>query len=376
MRCILRITLILLLGTCFFCMISCPCRADTADPMQEMQDRLTALEIPQEADDALRDTGIDPADPAGIRALSPESVWQKLRQTVSEEAAAPLRLCGSLLALTVLTALLGGFSDAAAGDSLRQQYDTVCTLICVCAAARPVCTCLIRTADALSDGQVFMAGFVPVFAAFLAAGGAIAGGSTYQVFVLFLTEIFMQLTNGILFPLLQMGTAAGIADAVAPRLKLGKLADGLRSAVTWLLGTVTALFSAMLSVRGIVASAADTLAAKSVRLIASGIPIVGSAVSEAYGTVQGSIRLLRNGTGAVGMLVILWLTLPPLLSLLIYRAVFWLMQLVSELAGTDSLAKLYRNMQAVLSAAFAMLICDAVMLTVSGGLMILLTGAQ
>ncbi|MBR3418139.1 MAG: hypothetical protein IKG82_05560, partial [Oscillospiraceae bacterium] len=105
-------------------------------------------------------------------------------------------------------------------------------------------------------------------------------------------------------------------------------------------------------------------------------PIVGSAVSEAYSTVQGSIRLLRNGTGAVGVLVILWLTLPPLLSLLIYRAVFWLMQLFSELAGAESLAKLYKNMQTVLSAAFAMLICDAVMLTVSGALMILLTGAQ
>ena len=52
------------------------------------------------------------------------------------------------------------------------------------------------------------------------------------------------------------------------------------------------------------------------------------------------------------------------------------MQLFSELAGAESLAKLYKNMQTVLSAAFAMLICDAVMLTVSGALMILLTGAQ
>ena len=376
MRGILRIsTVLLLISVCFF-MMRLPCSADTDDPLQAMQERLYALDIPQDADDALRDLDVDPADPAGITALSPGSVWQRLRQTIAEEAAAPLRLCGMLLSLTVLTALLGGLSDAAAGDTLRPQYDTVCTLICVCTAVKPVCTCLLRTADALSDGQVFMAGFVPVFAAFLAAGGSVAGSSTYQVFVLFLTEGFMQLTNAVLFPLLQMGTAAGIADAIAPKMKLGRLADGFRTAVTWLLGTVTALFSAMLSVRSFVASAADTLASKSVRLLTAGIPIVGSAVSEAYSTVQGSIRLLRNGTGAVGVLVILWLTLPPLLSLLIYRAVFGLMQLLSELAGAESLAKLYKNMQTVLSAAFAMLICDAVMLTVSGALMILLTGAQ
>lgn len=376
MRGILRISFIPLLILICFCMRYAPCYADTDDPLLQMQDSLYTLDIPQDAEDALHETGVDPAAPAGIASLSPDSVWQRLRQTAAEEAAAPLKLCGTLLALTVLTALLGGFSDAAAGEALRQQYDTICTVICVCTAVKPVCTCLIRTADALSDGQVFMAGYVPVFAAFLAAGGSVAGSSTYQVFVLFLTEGFMQLTNAVLFPLLQMGTAAGIADAIAPKLKLGRLAEGFRNAVTWLLGTVTALFSGLLSVRGFVASAADTLASKSVRLLTSGIPIVGSAVSEAYSTVQGSIRLLRNGTGAVGILVILWLTLPPLLSLLIYRAVFWLMQLFSELAGAESLSKLYKNMQTVLAAAFAMLICDAVMLTVSGALMILLTGTQ
>ena len=134
----------------------------------------------------------------------------------------------------------------------------------------------------------------------------------------------MQLTNGMLLPLLQMSTALGIADAVNPQLRLEKLAGGLRTAVTWILGTMMALFSALLSVRTFVASAADSLAAKSVRLLTAGmIPIVGSAVSDAYGTVQGSIRLLRNGTGAVGIIVIILLTVPPLLSLLLHRAVFW-----------------------------------------------------
>ena len=375
MRGFVRVT-VCLLSALLVCFLYCPCYAEPEDALEKMQDTLSELDIPDDTAQTLHDLRVDPADPAGIVSLSPETVLQKLRQTAAEEAAAPIRLCGTLLALTVLTALLGGLSDAAADDPLRKIYETVCTLITVTVAAKPVCGCLLRTSEALTSGQVFMAGYVPVFAAFLAAGGFVAGSSTYQVFVLFLTEAFMQLTNGILFPLLQMGTAAGIADAVAPHLKLERLVSGLRTAVTWLLGTVTALFSAMLSVRSLVASAADTLTARSVRLLASGIPIVGSAVSEAYSTVQGSIRLLRNGTGAVGILIIVWLTLPPILSLLIYRAMFWLMQLFAELSGAEAAAKLYRNLQAVLSAAFAMLICDAVMLIVSGGVMILLTGSQ
>lgn len=374
---VIRIAAIVLLVFTLFSCASIHCAAIADEPMQEMQQAAADLDIPQEAEDALDDLAIDATDPQGMLSLSPESVFRKLRQTAADEAAAPLRLCGSLLALTVLATLLGGLTDAAAESALRRIYDALCTVICVTVAAKPLCGCLLRTAAALDRSQLFMASFVPVFAAFLAAGGSIAGSASYQAFVLFLTEIIMQLTNGMLLPLLQMSTALGIADAVNPQLRLEKLAGGLRTAVTWILGTMMALFSALLSVRTFVASAADSLAAKSVRLLTAGmIPIVGSAVSDAYGTVQGSIRLLRNGTGAVGIIVIILLTVPPLLSLLLHRAVFWLMQVFADMAGAESLAKLYRNMQAVLSASFAMLVCCAVMLIFSSAIMILLTGAS
>ena len=374
---IVRFLICTIFSGMLLCCAGIPCRAEPADPMQEMQDSLYALDIPPEAASALEDTGIDPADPGGISALSPEACFRRLKQTAAEELTAPLRLCKTLLAVTVLAALLGSLGDTAAKGDMRLILGMICTLLCIRSAAEPVCTCLSRTADTLTQTQVFMAGFVPVFAAFLAAGGSVAGSGTYQIFVLFLTETVMQLTNGVLFPLLQSGTAAGIVDAVAPKMKLEHLVSGLRTAVSWILGTVMALFSALLSVRSFVASAADNLAAKSVRLLTSGmIPIVGNAVAEAYGTVQGSIRLLRNGTGAFGMLVILWMTLPPLLSLLMHRIVFRIMQLLADIAGTDALARLYRNMQAVLNAAFAMLVCSAVMLIFAGAVMLLLTGSQ
>ncbi len=372
---IIRIIAAFLLTTVLLISGALPCSADPAEPVQQMQDTLNTLEIPADAEEALRDTGMDPGDPNAAAALAPDTFLQKLEQTALDELTAPLRLCHSLLALTVLNALLGSLGDTAAKSSVRRIFDLLCTVICISAAARPVCTCLTRTADTLTQAQGFMAGFVPVFAAFLAAGGSVAGSAAYQTFVLFLTENVMQLTNGILFPMLLAGTAAGIADAADPQLRLGHLVSGLRGAVTWILGTVMALFSALLSVRSFVASAADSLAAKSFRLLTSGmIPIVGSAVSEAYGTVQGSIQLLRNGTGALGILVIIWLTVPPLLSLLMYRLVFRIMQVFSDMAGAEPLSRLYRNMQSVLAAAFAMLVCSAVMLIVSGAVMLLLTG--
>lgn len=358
-----------------FC-IAIPCAAETAeDSLDTLYDIAADMEIPDAAAQQLADAGITADDPSSVAELSPSGFMKSLAKTVAAEAAAPVKLCGMLLSLTVLSTLLGSLNESAADASMRRLLDTLCTLICIGSAAEPLCTCLIRTAQALDEGRVFMASFVPVFGAFLAAGGSIAGSATYQVFVLFLTEGMMQLTNGLLFPLLQMAAALGIVDAVNPGLGLKNFVSGFRTAVTWTLGFVMTMFSALLSIRSFVSSAADSLASKSVKLLTSSmIPIVGSAVSEAYGTVQGSIHLLRNGVGAVGMLVIVWLVLPPLISLMLYRIVFRVMNMFADMAGAKQMAQLYQNTQAVLSAAFAMLICFAVMLIFSSAILLLLLG--
>lgn len=351
-----------------------PCRAAQA-PQDTLTQAAESLEIPDEVQEEFDRIGISPGDPQSFLSLSPEELLHRFLETAAKEASAPLRLCGTLLTLTVLSSLLGSLGDAASGSSLRQCFDTLCTLICIGTAAGPLCDALIRTAEALDTGQVFMTGYVPVFGAFIAAGGQVAGSAAYQVFVLFLTEGIMQLMHGILFPVLQMAAALGFADAVNPALRLGGFVSALRKAVTWILGFVMTMFSALLSVRSIVASAADSLASKSVKLLASGlIPIVGSAVSDAYGTVQGSIRLLRNGVGACGILVILRLCLPPLLSLTFYRIAFRISGIFAEMTGTKPLPQLYQNMQTVLSAAFAMLVCFAVMMIVSTAALLLLLG--
>ncbi len=375
MRIVIRVIAAAVIGIVLLC-AGIPCRAYDDAPEDTLSRAAQSIEIPDAVQQEFDRIGIAPENPQSVLNLSPDDLLHRLLETAAEEAAAPLKLCGMLLTMTVLSTLLGSLGDAA-GGTLRRDFDTLCTLLCIGTAAQPLCDCLIRTADALDTGQAFMTGYVPVFGAFIAAGGQVAGSAAYQVFVLFLTEGIMQLMHGALFPLLQMSAALGLADAVNPALQLGGFVRGIQKAVTWLLGFVMTMFSALLSVRGIVAAAADSLAAKSVRLVASGlIPIVGNAVSDAYGTVQGSIRLMRSGVGACGILVILWLTLPPVISLTLYRIVFRINGIFAEMAGTKPLPQLYQNMQTVLSAAFAMLVCFAVMMIVSSAVMLLLLGGE
>lgn len=332
--------------------------------------------MPDGVDAVLEDMGISAEDPTSILTVSPSAWFSMLWASVREELAAPVVLLTALLTLILLSATLAGMNDTVASGGLRRLLDTLCVLISVGAVSTPICTCLTRTADALTEGGVFMGSFVPVFGGFLAAGGAIAAGTSYQVLVFFLTELMQQLNVHLLFPLLTSAAALGIADAVHPALHLGGLVTAIRKLVTWLLGFLMTAFAALLSVRSFVASAADGLGTKTVKLLTSSlIPVVGGAVSDAYGTVQGSIRLLQSGTGILGVLAIAWLTVPPLLSVLCYRAAFGAAGMVAELVGAEAMGRLCKGVESVLSAAFAMLVTYAMMLMFSTAIMLMLTGS-
>ena len=372
MRRVILVMTILLTVCLSVCCMEIPCHAENAEDELRASLAPDAMGIPDDIADLLESEGITAEDPESVLTLSPEHFLSGIWQTVKTELTAPLRLLTGLLSLTLLTALFTGTGDAVSAR-MKRLPELICTLVCAGIAVRPAADALARTAQTLADGRMLMAGFVPVFTGFLAAGGSPAGAASYHVLMLFLTEAVMQLTVTVLMPLLQMAAAVGIVDAVNPSLKLGGLGAGLKKGVTWSLGTLMALFSALLSIRSFVASAADSMLSKTVRMLSSGlIPIVGSAVSDAYGTVQGSIHLLRNGAGAVGILALLWLTLPPLISVGLYRLLFVVCRICADMLEAKSLSALFKNTEQVLAAAFAMLVCFAVMLIFSTALMLLL----
>ena len=218
-----------------------------------------------------------------------------------------------------------------------------------------------------------MVSYIPIFTAFITASGHMATGMGYQTFLFFLVEGIGLMQTNLLYPAIQAAAALGLADCINPAFALHKIVESIRKGVIWLLVTVTTLFTALLSARSFVSVSADGLSAKTVKMLSAGlIPVVGSAVSEAYGTLQGSLRLMRSGVGVVGILAILWLMLPPVLSLLLYRLVFSVAALPAEMIGAESMARLYRNGSAVLTAAFAILVVYTMMMTFSTALMLIL----
>ena len=347
---------LLVLGCSLWC--SCPVLA-AESPAETLAEESGSAELTEQLDwdiqSVLEQLGLSFTDVGGAgKSFTLSRIWQVFSAYLSGRISRPFAMLGGLLTVILFAALLQSVQDNARHRGTGQVYEFVCALAAVGVLTEPLCRSFAAVESALTQGAEFMMLFVPVFAGILAASGTFSGAVAYQTAVVLLADSVMQLITRVLLPLCTMGFSLAIVDAVSPSVSVGGLLRLSRKCTTWILGLLMTVFLGVLSMQNWLGSSVDTAASKTTKyVIANFVPVVGSAVSDAYTTVRSSLQMLRSTTGVVGMVSLCVLFLPPLVQLLLYRGVVAIGAAAAELFGTRSLLRLLRGTQQALAIAFA-----------------------
>ena len=149
----------------------------------------------------------------------------------------------------------------------------------------------------------------------------------------------------------------------------------LSKVIKWLIAFTMTVFSALMTIRGMITTAYDSVTARAVRFtMSSFIPIVGAALSESYKTIQGSINLLRTGAGVFVILAILVVFLPSILRCLIWMFSLSLCKTIGEIIGVSSPISMLSSVSSVVSTVFAITVCIMSVFVISTALLITLGG--
>lgn len=325
-------------------------------------------------EESLLAQGIELDDPNTLTSVSFERVLEQLAQQALDAAALPLRTFGLLLGVILLSAFADSLQSSRA--SVAAIYEMVCVLCAVGVIAEPISNVFIESAQQLSASAGFMLNFSMIFGAVLAACGGITAAAGYQTAMLAVCEIAMQLAVHVMLPILSMGLALSIVDAVNPAISLGGVVKLLHKVVIWMLGLLMTVFLGMLTLQSMTAVSADGFTSKTTKfVISNSIPFVGGAVSDAYSTVLGSLGVLRSTTGIIGILSVLTLLLPVVLELGIYRLLTAASASVAEIFAVQRLTRLLKNTESILAAAFSVSVSFCVIFIVSTAIMLLLGGS-
>lgn len=312
------------------------------------------------------DNNIKLDDPKGIMSLNPKDVMGSILTKVKEMAAAPIKLLISLMAIIILSALIENIGDTTKSESLNKMFNIISILVCILILSETVCQCIEQVSQALSEGATFMLGFVPVFASIAAGSGSLTSAGVYNIILVLVAEIAVQIASGFLMPLLSLCMALAIVDALNPAISLSSLIEGIKKTVTWCLGLMMTIFVGLLSIQSIIGNSADTLSVKTGKFMVSNlVPVIGGAISDAYTTLKGSFGLLKGGVGGVGIMVILIMVLPTIITIGLNRIAISIASIGADIFNVQGLAKLFKNISSVTSIAFSIVISFSIMFIIS-----------
>ena len=118
----------------------------------------------------------------------------------------------------------------------------------------------------------------------------------------------------------------------------------------------------LLSSQSTLCAAADSTGARTAKLFSGmAIPIVGSGVGETLRIVAGSVQYLKSIVGIGGIVFVLLLLLPVLLSLIVTRLVFLLGSGVAEMLGCEVEGKLISELGGIWGTMIAVVAMCSVM---------------
>lgn len=207
-----------------------------------------------------------------------------------------------------------------------------------------------------------MGAMIPVGSSVLAMGGNLSTAATSSATLSVFLGVCETLCAKTIVPVVCVSTALALCNTLNSELGLRGFASAIRKTYTFILGAVMTLLVASLSSQTALSSAADSAGARAARLISTtAIPIVGGSVGDTLRTVASGVSYLKTVVGVGGIVFVLMLVFPVLVSLILTRVVFLLTSGVADMLGCETEGKLLSELGSVWGTMIAVVAMCAVM---------------
>lgn len=313
--------------------------------------------LSDEAKQSLEDIGAASADPNTLSEISFNSIVAEILDLAGENVSSPLKGLISITALLLLSSILSAYKSTLNSD-ISTALNITTTLCITCAVAVPAISVINNTASVISTASNLMIAYIPIMVVIMATSGHAVSGASYYSMMLAAGEGVGQLSSKVIVPLLNMFLGLSITSSVSPDINLSGFINMFSKAIKWILGFGMTIFTAVLALKQLITSSLDDVSTRAVRFtLNSFIPIVGSALSDAYKTVLGSVGLLKSGVGVFVILSVAVVFLPVILQSLMWIFTLWIGKSTAEVLGLSQPAKLLEAINVVFSTMLAILLC-------------------
>ncbi len=333
--------------------------------------------LPDEAVSALSNIGISSPDVSELKNLSFDKVLNEITKMAAEKSASPLKTLAVLIAVMLLCSLLYSFKNSAKTSAARTVLSVCATLCITLAVSMPVVSLIENSSKIIKAAADFTLVYIPAIVFIVSASGRAVSAASYYGLTVGMGQFVSRASATVIAPFLKLFLALGISSAVSPNINLSGIMRFLSKAIRWILGIVTTLFSAFLTVKQIITTGLDSVSERAVKFsLSSFVPVCGAALSEAYKGVENSVGLLKSGVGVLALIAVAVMFLPIILECLLWLFSIWAARSVGELLNLSEPCEILETMSMVVSTIMAVVLSVAVVFIISTAVVLMSGGAS
>lgn len=219
-----------------------------------------------------------------------------------------------ILVVTILASVFQNFVQVFRNKQVAEISFYVIFLLLIALCLHSFQTVMEWTGNGILRLTRFMTAFGPIyFAAVAIAKGSVTAVAFYQLvlFAIYLAEV---LISYVLLPVIHLFFMIKILDFLSARETLSKFAEWIQLIVSWFLKMLLGCVVGINVLQGLLSPAIDSVKRSTLTRGAEAIPGVGNAIGGMTEVVLGTVVLVKNGIGIVGLILCLALWAGPLLQ--------------------------------------------------------------
>ncbi len=329
-----------------------------ASGADKIEDSLT-----DEAREFLKDAGIEDGEFFIENELDAGNFFDAVLSLLTVNLKSIALSLSASLGIIVLSSLVSGMYDKNALDGVLSLCVTASAALCLIV---PITKTVTKALSAVGSGGRVILCFVPVMAGILIGMGKNFTSVGFSGIMLAAAETVTFLTTYFFTPLISAHMALSVCSVSGNAAGTVRTADALKKVTNWSLLFVLGVFVFLLGIQTSVASGADDLGLQTAKFVlGSAVPVVGTAVGEALGTVKGCLSLLGTSVGGYTVIAVSAVFLPTVLELAAWRLALLAVSAVSGFMGNEQTAKLSDGLGNSLGLIIGILLCILVMFIIS-----------
>lgn len=268
-----------------------------------------------------------------------EQVLNRIGALFFIEIKSAIFLAVQILLICIVVNLLQNLASSFGENTVSKMGGMICGCVVATLCLRNFIQVYNLCSTVVMQMVMAMQILLPILVPLMIATGSITSGSILNPVILAAITLLAKVMEQLILPAVFLSCIFLLVNSLSDKDYIKKLAGFLRGFAVFLMGLSVTMFSGLTAIQGIATNSADTLLLKTARFsVDNFIPIIGGFAADSMDMILSCTKMIKNGIGIFGLLLILTLLLIPLLKLVAIAVVYKIVAVIAEPIGSKRIA--------------------------------------